>query len=107
MVTPALKAGQELDATVVNMRFVKPMDGALVLELAQRHDCLVTVEENALSGGAGSIVNSLLQAHKVLKPVLNIALPDCFVEQGTREELLAICGLDKTGIIDRIRQYWD
>ena len=105
MVTPALTAGQQLDATVVNMRFVKPLDEALILELAQSYEVLVTVEENALAGGAGSLVNNLLQAHKVLKPVLNIGLPDCFVEQGTREELLAICGLDNQGILDKITRY--
>jgi 1-deoxy-D-xylulose-5-phosphate synthase len=105
MVTPALTAGQQLDATVVNMRFVKPLDEALILELAQSYELLVTVEENALAGGAGSLVNTLLQAHKILKPVLNIGLPDCFVEQGTREELLAICGLDAQGILDKISLY--
>jgi 1-deoxy-D-xylulose-5-phosphate synthase len=105
MVTPALTVGQQLDATVVNMRFVKPLDEALILELAQSYEVLVTVEENALAGGAGSLVNNLLQAHKILKPVLNIGLPDCFVEQGTREELLAICGLDNQGILDKITRY--
>jgi len=98
MVTPALEAGKQLGATVVNMRFVKPIDEQLLLDLAKSHDTLVTVEENVLAGGAGSAVNDFLQAQRILMPVLNIGLPDSFVEQGTREELLALCGLDVQGI---------
>jgi len=105
MVTPAVEAGKRLNATVVNMRFVKPFDEALLLELAKTHDSFVTVEENALSGGAGSAVNLFLQAQRILMPVLNIGLPDCFVEQGTREELLSLCGLDVQGIVDSIKQF--
>ena len=81
------------------MRFVKPIDEALILELAKSHEVFVTVEENVIAGGAGSAVNNFLQAQRILMPVLNIGLPDSFVEQGTREELLAICGLDVQGII--------
>ncbi|MDP3877824.1 MAG: 1-deoxy-D-xylulose-5-phosphate synthase [Methylobacter sp.] len=99
MVTPALEAGKQLGATVVNMRFVKPIDTELLLELAKSHDVLVTVEENVLAGGAGSAVNDFLQAQHILMPVLNIGLPDSFIEQGTREELLALCGLDVQGIL--------
>ncbi|TAL46887.1 MAG: 1-deoxy-D-xylulose-5-phosphate synthase, partial [Methylovulum sp.] len=105
MVAPAVEAGKRLNASVVNMRFVKPIDEALLLELSKTHDTLVTVEENALSGGAGSAVNLFLQAQRILMPVLNIGLPDCFVEQGTREELLSLCGLDVQGIVDRIEQF--
>jgi len=105
MVAPAVEAGQRLGATVVNMRFVKPIDEALVLELAKSHDIFVTVEENVLAGGAGSAVNDFLQAQKILMPVLNIGLPDCFVEQGTREELLALCGLDTQGILNSIEGF--
>lgn len=105
MVTPALEAGKALNATVVNMRFVKPLDEALILELAKTHQTFVTVEENALAGGAGSAVNNFLQAQKVLLPVLNIGLPDVFVEQGTREELLAVCQLDAASILRRINEY--
>lgn len=105
LVTPALEAGKHLGATVVNMRFVKPFDTDLVLELAKTHDVFVTAEENVLAGGAGSAVNEFLQAQKVLMPVLNIGLPDRFVEQGTREELLALCGLDSLGLIERIEQF--
>jgi 1-deoxy-D-xylulose-5-phosphate synthase len=105
LVTPALEAGKHLGATVVNMRFVKPFDTDLVLELAKTHDVFVTAEENVLAGGAGSAVNEFLQAQKVLMPVLNIGLPDRFVEQGTREELLALCGLDSQSLIERIEQF--
>ncbi|MDP2901798.1 MAG: 1-deoxy-D-xylulose-5-phosphate synthase, partial [Methylovulum sp.] len=105
MVAPAIEAGKRLNATVANMRFVKPLDETLLLELAKTHDSFVTVEENVLSGGAGSAVNLFLQAQRILMPVLNIGLPDCFVEQGTREELLRLCGLDTQGIVDRIGQF--
>jgi 1-deoxy-D-xylulose-5-phosphate synthase len=105
MVTPALAAGKQLDATVVNMRFVKPIDEQLLLELAKSHEVFITVEENVISGGAGSAVNNFLQAQHILMPVLNIGLPDSFVEQGTREELLTICSLDIQGITARIEQF--
>jgi 1-deoxy-D-xylulose-5-phosphate synthase len=105
LVAPALQAGQQLNATVANMRFVKPFDEALVLELAKTHDVLVTVEENVIAGGAGSAVNDFLQAQKILMPVLNIGLPDCFIEQGTREELLALCGLDVQSMLDKIEAF--
>ncbi|MFI3188220.1 1-deoxy-D-xylulose-5-phosphate synthase [Crenothrix sp. D3] len=105
MVTPALAAGKQLGATIVNMRFVKPIDAALILELAKSHDVLVTVEENVLAGGAGSAVNDFLQAQHILMPVLNIGLPDSFVEQGTREELLALCGLHTQGLIEQIEGF--
>jgi len=105
LVAPAVQAGEQLNATVANMRFVKPLDEALILELAASHDILVTAEENVVAGGAGSAINELLQRHKVLKPVLNIGLPDAFVEQGSREQLLALCGLDAQGIIHKINQF--
>jgi len=105
MVTPAMEAGKQLGATVVNMRFVKPIDAELVLELAKSHEVLITVEENVLAGGAGSAVNDFLQAQQILMPVLNIGLPDSFVEQGTREELLALCGLDIQGILAKVEKF--
>ncbi len=105
MVTPALVVGKQLGATVVNMRFIKPIDEALLLDLAKSHDVLVTLEENVIAGGAGSAVNNYLQAQRVLMPVLNIGLPDSFIEQGTREELLAICGLDVQSISDKITEF--
>ena len=104
MVPPALEAGKQLGATVVNMRFIKPLDEALILELAKTHDVFVTVEENVIAGGAGAAVNEFLQANSILMPALNIGLPDRFVEQGSREQLLEICGLDAKGILARIEK---
>jgi 1-deoxy-D-xylulose-5-phosphate synthase len=105
MVTPALDVAKKLGATLINMRFIKPIDADMILEMAKTHDVLVTIEENVLAGGAGSAVNEFLQANKILMPVLNIALPDEYVEQGTREELLSLCGLDSQGILDNIEQF--
>ncbi|NOS87117.1 MAG: 1-deoxy-D-xylulose-5-phosphate synthase, partial [Methylococcaceae bacterium] len=105
LVTPALAAGQQLGATVANMRFVKPLDEQLIRELAASHDILVTVEENVLAGGAGSAVNLYLQSQRILMPVLSIGLPDRFVEQGTREQLLTQCGLDTAGILAQIEAF--
>ena len=103
MVQPAAAVGEKLNATVVNMRFVKPLDEELILSQAMQHELLVTVEENALAGGAGSAVNECLTAHGVYVPVLNIGLPDDFVDHGERTELLASCGLDAAGIEAQIR----
>ncbi len=105
MVTPALDVGKQLGATVVNMRFVKPIDAELIRELAKSHEVLVTIEENVLAGGAGSAVNDFLQSQRILMPVLNIGLPDSFVEQGTREELLSLCGLDIQGILAQVETF--
>ncbi len=98
MVQPALEAAEILDAVVADMRFVKPLDTELILELANENDLLVTLEDNARMGGAGSGVNEVLLAQHHTVPVLNLGLPDQFVEHGTREELLAQCGLDTAGI---------
>ncbi len=105
MVAPALDASEPLEATVVNMRFVKPLDETCIRELAHSHDYLVTVEENVVAGGAGSAVNELLQRDRILTPTLNIGLPDSFIEQGSREQLLGLCGLDVAGIVAKIRQF--
>jgi 1-deoxy-D-xylulose-5-phosphate synthase len=105
MVTPALEAGEQLGATVINMRFVKPLDEALILKLAKSHDLIVTVEENAIPGGAGNGVNEVLNAHKLHTPLLTLGLPDTFIEQGTREEVLAIAGLDTEGLLGAIAAY--
>jgi len=104
MVAPALKAGEELNATVANMRFVKPLDAALVLELAASHDLLVTVEEGCIMGGAGSAVAEALAAAGVVKPLLQLGLPDKFIDHGDAPQLLAQCGLDAAGIATSIRQ---
>ncbi|MDF1582238.1 MAG: 1-deoxy-D-xylulose-5-phosphate synthase [Methyloprofundus sp.] len=105
MVTPGLEAGKQLGASVVNMRFIKPIDADMILAMAKTHDVLVTIEENALAGGAGSAVNEFLQAQRILMPILNIALPDAYIEQGTREELLTDCGLDTQGIVASIETF--
>ncbi|MFB2853667.1 1-deoxy-D-xylulose-5-phosphate synthase [Aeromonas allosaccharophila] len=94
----AKAVAEALDATLVDMRFVKPMDEALVLSLAANHDHFVTIEDNAIMGGAGSAVNELLMRSKQCKPVLNLGLPDSFVEQGTQQEIYALLGLDNAGI---------
>ncbi len=99
MVAPALEAGERLDATVVNMRFVKPLDEALILRLAASHELLVTVEENAVIGGAGSGVALCLNRAGVERPLIQLGLPDHYVEHGAREDLLAQCGLDAEGIV--------
>ena len=95
---PAEIVGAELDASVVNMRFVKPLDEALVLELARTHDVLVTLEDNTVAGGAGSAVAELLAANGIEIPLQQLGLPDAFLEHATREELLAEAGLDADGI---------
>ena len=101
---PALAAGEALDATVANMRFVKPLDTALVLELARTHDLLVTVEEGCLPGGAGAAVAEALAAAGVAKPLMMLGLPDEFVEHGEPAKLLSMCGLDAQGIERSIRE---
>ncbi len=106
MVSPALEAGERLDATVVNMRFVKPLDEALVLELAAGHDLLVTVEENVVAGGAGSGVAECLAAAGVTVPTAHLGLPDRLVEHGGQAELLAECGLDADGIAASVEAVW-
>lgn len=105
MVTPAVAVAKQLGATAVNMRFIKPIDQDLILKIAKTYDSIVTIEENVVAGGAGSAVNEFLQAQQILMPVLNIGLPDQFVEQGTREELLKLCGLDTQGIFTRIEKF--
>ena len=95
---PALAAAENLNATVANMRFVKPLDVALVTELARSHDAIVTVEEGCLMGGAGSAVQEALQAARIEVPVLSLGLPDEFIEHGDPAKLLSLCGLDAAGI---------
>jgi 1-deoxy-D-xylulose-5-phosphate synthase len=98
MLTPALKAGEALDATVANMRFVKPLDSALLQQLAADHDLLVTIEENSLIGGAGAEVARALEAAAINTPLLRLGLPDQFVDHGDSALLLAELGLDAVGI---------
>ncbi|MDP3701102.1 MAG: 1-deoxy-D-xylulose-5-phosphate synthase [Hylemonella sp.] len=95
---PALAAAEKLNATVVNMRWAKPLDTELLLKIAASHEALVTVEEGAVMGGAGSAVGEALQAAGVLRPLLQLGLPDVFIEHGDPAKLLALQGLDATGI---------
>jgi 1-deoxy-D-xylulose-5-phosphate synthase len=95
---PALKAAEGLNATVVDMRFVKPLDADAVLELARSHEGLITVEEGCVMGGAGSAVLECLAAAGLAMPVLQLGLPDRFVEHGDPAKLLSMCGLDAPGI---------
>ena len=98
LLTPALEAAKSLGATVADMRFVKPLDEELILALAEKHDLLVTIEENAIAGGAGSAVTEFLNSRDVSQPVLQIGLPDTFIDHGKHGELLSSCGLDAEGI---------
>jgi 1-deoxy-D-xylulose-5-phosphate synthase len=106
MVDSALKIGERLDATVVNMRFVKPLDEELILQLAARHQALVTLEENVTAGGAGSAIGELLAAEGVAMPLLHIGIPDRFVEHGSREDCLAAAGLDFPSIAGAVERWW-
>ena len=98
MLSPCLKVADQLDATVVNMRFVKPLDEEALLTMAARHELLVTVEEHVTAGGAGSAVNECLLRHGIATSVLNIGLPDRVIEHGSRGEMLVDAGLDANGI---------
>ncbi|MBD8628717.1 1-deoxy-D-xylulose-5-phosphate synthase [Oxalobacteraceae sp. CFBP 8753] len=103
MVSHSILAGDELDATVANMRFVKPLDVDLVKRLAQEHDLIVTVEEGCIMGGAGAAVMEAMAASGIAKPVLNLGLPDTFIDQGDPVALLSSVGLDAKGIAASIR----
>jgi 1-deoxy-D-xylulose-5-phosphate synthase len=103
MLVPAAAIAAELDATLVNMRFVKPLDEALIVELAKTHDAFVTLEDNAIAGGAGSAVAECLAAHGISVPILHIGLPDVYLEHGSREEVLTMAGLDLPSIRNAIR----
>lgn len=103
LLAPALEAAEALGATVANMRFVKPLDADLILDLARTHRLLVTLEENSLAGGAGSAVSELLAERGIEVRCLHLGLPDRFLEQATRQDQLADCGLDASGIEVAVR----
>jgi 1-deoxy-D-xylulose-5-phosphate synthase len=103
MVSPALAAAEQLDATVANMRFVKPLDDELLAKLARTHDALVTIEENVIAGGAGSACLESLAVQRIEAPVLQLGLPDRFIDHGDPSALLKECGLDVVGITAAIR----
>ena len=104
MLAPSLQAAETLNATVANMRFIKPLDTALVAELAASHDLLVTIEEGSIMGGAGSAVTEALSAAGIVKPILQLGLPDKFIDHGDATQLLAQCGLDAAGITASVNQ---
>ena len=101
----AMPAAERLNATVVDMRFAKPLDEALLAEMANSHDILVTIEDGAIMGGAGSGVNEYLMANKLMTPTLNLGLPDKFIHQGTQDEIYAELGLDDIGIEASIKAF--
>ena len=104
MLKPALDAAEELNATVANMRFVKPLDDELVMKLALSHDLLVTIEENTIQGGAGSAVVESLLKQNVTTNVMQLGLPDCFIDHGDPAAMLVECGLDKAGIVAAVTE---
>lgn len=104
MLSPCLEAAEVLNATVANMRFVKPLDQALIESLAAEHELLVTVEENTVMGGAGSAVLEYLASRGIIVNVIQLGLPDSFIDQGDPEQMLADCGLDKRGIVQAVQQ---
>lgn len=104
MVAPCLEAAEILGATVVNMRFIKPIDDALIASLAEDYDLLVTVEENTTMGGAGSAVLESLVMSGRMTEILQLGLPDIFIDQGDHAQMLADCGLDKGGIVKSVQE---
>ena len=102
----ALKIADRLDATVVNMRFIKPMDEDLVISIATRHRALITIEENSTIGGAGSAVGELLASEGILIPFLQLGIPDRFIEHGSRDSCLVAAGLDQAGLTSSIERWW-
>ena len=106
LLSPALKLAERLDATVVNMRFIKPLDLDLLLAIAARHSALVTLEENAVAGGAGAAVAEALAAAGVMIPLQLVGIPDEFIEHGSRNDCLVAAGLDPVGLARRIEPWW-
>ncbi len=102
----AEQVGRELGLSVVNMRFIKPLDRELVLAVAAQHEGLVTIEDNVVAGGAGSGVGELLNAEGVLRPILHLGLPDSYQHHASREDLLAEAGIDAAGIRAAVLKRW-
>jgi 1-deoxy-D-xylulose-5-phosphate synthase len=102
----ARKIAERLDATLVNMRFVKPLDETLVMSIAARHRAIITIEENAVMGGAGSAVGELFASEGVILPLRHIGIPDRFIEHGSRETCLAAAGLDLAGLTANVEHWW-
>jgi 1-deoxy-D-xylulose-5-phosphate synthase len=102
MLQPCKEVASNIGASLVNMRFVKPLDADVIHEMTRSHDLVVTVEENAVSGGAGSGVNELLAESGGSFNILNIGIPDCYIEHGSRQDCLAMAGLDAEGILKQV-----
>ncbi|WP_354625617.1 1-deoxy-D-xylulose-5-phosphate synthase [Psychromonas sp. MME2] len=103
----ALPVAEKLNATLIDMRFVKPLDKVLLKELSDHHSQFVTIEENSIAGGAGSAVNEYFMANKIILPVLNIGIPDQFIEQGTQQQIYHLLKLDSEGITEQIQAYYN
>jgi 1-deoxy-D-xylulose-5-phosphate synthase len=106
LVAPAQKIAERLDATLVNLRFVKPLDENLLIDIASRHSAIVTLEENVVAGGAGSAVGELLASQDLQVSLLHIGIPDRFIEHGSREDCLALAGLDAASLNATIERWW-
>jgi 1-deoxy-D-xylulose-5-phosphate synthase len=106
LVDSAQKIAERFDATLVNMRFVKPLDEKMVVAIAERHQAIITIEENAIMGGAGAGVGELLAAAAIQLPLLHIGIPDRFIEHGTRDTCLARAGLDLAGLSAQVERWW-
>jgi 1-deoxy-D-xylulose-5-phosphate synthase len=106
LLEPALKIAERLDATIVNMRWIKPLDEDLVIAVASRHRAIITIEENATIGGAGSAVGELLASEGLLIPLLQLGIPDRFIEHGSRDSCLVAAGLDAAGLTSSIDRWW-
>jgi len=106
LVEPAERIAERLNATLVNMRFVKPLDEDMILSLAERHRAFVTIEENSIIGGAGAGVSELLAANGLQLPVLHLGIPDRFIEHGSRGTCLTAAGLDLPGLEASIDKWW-
>ena len=100
MVEPCERVGEEIDATVINMRFVKPIDESLIINICENHQLIITVEENVIQGGAGSAVNEVIAAYGIEMAITNHGLPDRLIQHGTRDDMLIDAGLDYKGILD-------
>jgi 1-deoxy-D-xylulose-5-phosphate synthase len=105
LLTEAEKVAATLDATLVNMRFIKPLDGEMIKQMVESHDVIITIEDNSIHGGAGSAVIEYMMANKLLKPVLTLGLPDHFIKHGTQKEIYAELKLDAAGMVEQINDY--
>ena len=104
MVTPALMAAEQLNASVADMRFVKPIDQILIQQLASSHDLIVTLEENAVMGGAGSAVSECMRALGLSTRVIQLGLPDLYIDHGDHAQMLRECCLDANGIVASVNR---